>query len=414
MTDFLFLSILLIFSAFFSGSEVALFSLSKSELLKYSLSSNRTDKLIADIMKGPEKVLVTILIGNLLANLMIPALSARLLLNTWRDYGHFVAIAIVTPVIILFCDIIPKTVARSDPQRFSQVFITLIYAFHKVFSPIRFLLLAINNFIIRSFKLAPAQEKITEEELDMAIKMGVKEGVIGVEESAFIKNVLRFSRKEAQNIMIPRNQAIFIPYGSSIAESARVFHDTGLVRAVVYKKDLDHVVGMLDSRELIPYMWGYKRAGTINKLIHPVSHYPSTKELGELLTDFLKRKIQIAVVIDEYGGTAGLVTLNAILSELMGKEFSSFEEIYRPGIKKIGTDVTVISGEMQIDDFNYEFDEHIDSRESETIGGYLIEKIGHFPKRNDSVLLKKHILRVRRIIRNRIEAIEVMSGVKKQ
>lgn len=411
LTDIFVLLVLLFFSAFFSGSEVALFSLTKSELLRLSSSQRKPEKIIAVLMSEPRKILVTILIGNLLANMLLPALSTRLLLDIFPRYGHFIAIALVTPVVIILCDITPKTITRSDPEGFSRKIARLLQMFHGLFLPFREALLSVNNAIITLFGLDYRHEDvITEDELDMAIKMGEKDGIIGKEEGVFIKNVLRFSKKEAQNVMIPRNQAVYIPYGSSIEEAAAVFRAKGLVRALVYRKDFDDIVGVLDSRLLIPYLYGYKKARTINRLLFSIYHYPATKELGDLLVDFLVNKLQIAVVIDEYGGTAGVVTLSGILSELLGRDFAMFEESYKPSIKKVGENISVISGEMQIDDYNFAFNESLESKESETIGGYIIERLGHFPAKDESIDTGKHVLRVRRVLKKRIHSVEVLPG----
>ncbi|RPI90451.1 MAG: DUF21 domain-containing protein, partial [Spirochaetales bacterium] len=195
LTDIIILLMLLFFSAFFSGSEVALFSLNKSELLRLSGSPRKAEKTIAALMSEPRKILVTILIGNLLANLLLPALFTRLLLDIFPEYGHFIAIALVTPVIIIFCDITPKTITRSDPEGFSRKVARLLNVFHRLFMPLRTALLAVNNVIISFFRLDHHHDDvITEAELDMAIKMGEKDGVLGKEEGAFIKNVLRFSK----------------------------------------------------------------------------------------------------------------------------------------------------------------------------------------------------------------------------
>jgi len=411
LTDIFVLLVLLFFSAFFSGSEVALFSLTKSELLRLSSSQRKSEKTIAMLMSEPRKILVTILIGNLLANMLLPALSTRLLLDIFPLYGHFLAIAVVTPAVIILCDITPKTITRSDPEGFARRIARLLQAFHRLFMPFREALLAVNNAIIALFGLDHRHEDvITEDELDMAIKMGEKDGIIGKEEGAFIKNVLRFSKKEAQNIMIPRNQAVYIPFGASIEEAAAVFRAKGLVRALVYRKDFDDIVGVLDSRRLIPYLYGYKKARTINRLLFSIYHYPATKELGDLLVDFLVNKLQIAVVIDEYGGTAGVVTLSGILSELLGRDFAMFQESYKPSIKKVGDNSSVISGEMQIDDYNFAFNESLESKESETIGGYIIERLGYFPAKDESIDTGKHVLRVRRVHKKRIHSIEVLPG----
>jgi len=411
LTNVFVLLALLFFSAFFSGSEVALFSLSKSELLRLSSSSRKLEKTIAALMVEPRKILVTILIGNLLANLLLPAFTTRILLEVFPRYGHFMAIAIVTPLIIILCDITPKTITRSDPEGFSRRVARLLQVFHRLFMPFREALLAVNNAIIALFGLDQRKEDvITEAELDMAVKMGEKDGIIGKEEGAFIKNVLRFSKKEAQNIMIPRNQAVFIPYGSSIEDAASVFRTRGLVRALVYRKDFDDVVGVLDSRRLVPYLYGYKKARNINRLLFSIYHYPATKELGDLLVDFLANKLQIAVVIDEYGGTAGVVTLSGILSELLGVDFAMFQEGYKPAIRKTGGNSSIISGEMQIDDFNLTFNENLASKESETIGGYIIERLGYFPAKDEFIETGKYVLRVRRVEKKRIHSIEVLTG----
>ncbi len=411
LTDIIILLMLLFFSAFFSGSEVALFSLNKSELLRLSGSPRKAEKTIAALMSEPRKILVTILIGNLLANLLLPALFTRLLLDIFPEYGHFIAIALVTPVIIIFCDITPKTITRSDPEGFSRKVARLLNVFHRLFMPLRTALLAVNNVIISFFRLDHHHDDvITEAELDMAIRMGEKDGVLGKEEGAFIKNVLRFSKKEAQNVMVPRNQAVFIPYGASIEAAASIFREKGLVRALVYKKDFDNIVGVLDSRRLIPYLYGYKKAGNINRLLFSIYHFPATKELGDLLVDFLVNKLQIAVAIDEYGGTAGVVTLSGILSEMLGKEFAMFEESYKLSIRRTGDNFSVISGEMQIDDYNFAFNEGLSSKESETIGGYIIERLGYFPSRDESIDTGKHVLRVRRVEKKRIQTIEVLPG----
>lgn len=415
LSDLSVLLILVIFSAFFSGSEVALFSLSKSRLLRFSSSHEKSEKMIAALMQDPRKILVTILIGNLLANMLISALSAKMMLDIWGKYGHFVAIAVVTPLIIILCDITPKTITRSDPEGFSRFAVFILGFFHKIFMPVRVMLLEINNGIIRLFGLGRSDEGvITEEDLDVAIRMGERDGVIGMEEAVFIKNVMRFSKKEAQNIMIPRNQAVFISHDASIEDASKIFLETGLVRALVYKKNYDTVVGVLDSRDLLPYLWGYKKSKSIGRLLYTVYHYPASKELGELLEDFLKNKIQIAVVVDEYGGTAGVVTLNGILSELMGHEFSAFEESYRPGVRRVGDEISIIAGDLQIDDFNILFHDNLTSSESETVGGYIIEKIGHFPERDTVVATERHILRVKKIVKNRISSVEVAERTEKR
>ncbi len=407
--DFIVLFLALFLSAFFSGSETALFSLKQSDLHRYAVSSDNKEKLISRLMHYPEKILITILSGNLFVNIIISAITTSLLLYQFGEYGHFIAIAVVTPLLIIFCEISPKVIATNNSELFSKRIINVLEIFHKIFIPLRYLLLIVTNFIIKILSLSLDEKVITEEELDMAIKLGEAEGVINEGEKTFINNVLRFSKKEAANVMIPRNMAIFVPYNSDIKTVVDICIKEGIVRAPVYKINLDNVVGVIDSRELVPYVTGYKNAKKINTLIHDIDHYPASKELGELLTEFLEKKIQIAIVVDEYGGTAGVVTLKTILAELMGKEFIESDENRKEEIeiKEIDKRNFIISGDMQIVDFNFEFGEVIESNESESIGGYIIERLGYFPKRSEELVTDRTVLTVRHIKKNKIESIEI-------
>ena len=409
--DLIFLSIALCLSAFFNGAEIAFFSLKKSDLHRYASSDDNREKTIAGIMKTPEKILITILSGNLFVNIILTAISTGLLLAVWKEYGHFIAIAILTPLVIVLCEIFPKVISINNYEKISRKVTPLLKIFHGLFSPVRMFLLFIIDALTRIFSLPSKDEQnITEEELNMAVRMGKAEGVIDKKEETFISNVLRFSKKEAANVMIPRNKAVFIPHGSTIKEAVAIFMESGVVRAPVFKKNPDNIVGMLDSRELIPCVMGYRKIKTINKFVHGIHHFPASKELGELLKDFLEEKIQIAIVMDEYGGTAGVVTLYSILSEVMGREFIQWEEDKRLEIeiKKINSVTSVISGDMQINDFNYNFNEFLESTEAETISGYIIEHLGHFPKRTEQIDIPEHILRIRHVRQKRIERIEVI------
>ncbi len=406
---------ILFLSAFFSGSETALFSLKLSELHELQLSGIKRERAIARIMARPEKILITILLGNLLVNLIFSAISTILLLDIWVEYGHFISIAIVTPIIIVMCEITPKIISINTHLSFAKKVIPLLSLFHTMLFPLRILLLYFAEIVIKLFKLKSRDDKtITSEELGMAVKMGESEGAIEKHEGAFMKNVLLFSKKEASNIMYPRNKAVFIPYESTIEDALKIFLENGITRAPVYKEDFDHIVGVLDSRMLVPFVMGTRKGHTIKRMIRDIAHFPSSKELGDLLNDFLLKKIQIAIVVDEYGGTAGVVTLSSILSELMGKKFIRREYKIRPAVRKVDDESYIISGEMQIEDFNFNFNENIQTTESDTVAGYIIERLGYFPKRYESIRTKKNILKVKYIRKNRIESVEVISLKKRE
>jgi putative hemolysin len=406
--DIVLLLICALLSAFFSGSESALFSLKKSDFHRYSHSKNWREKSLYTLMKEPQKVLITILTGNLFVNLAVSMISTKYLLSVWPRWGHFVSIMIVTPLLIIFCEISPKIMALSSYESTSRSVLPPLRFFHALLTPVRAVLLLFTGAMIKVFNLKLTHSMITRDELSHAVKLGEQHGVIGKNEGTFITNVLRFSNKDASNIMFPRSSAVFIPYGSTIPDAMKVFVDSGVIRAPIYRNDFDHVIGFIDSRDMIPYFLGQKKAKSINRFINEIKFFPASRELHDLLNDFLAEGIQIAIVVDEYGGTAGVVTLNKLLSELMGREMTKWEDDSKHDITRIDGNVSVISGEMQIEDFNYLFGERLESRNAGSIGGYIIERLSCIPKRGQELAAGKYILRVRYIRKNKIETVEVV------
>lgn len=402
------LSAFALLSAFFSGSETALFSLKKSDLYRFSISKNRRENNIYWLMQDPQKVLVTILAGNLFVNLVISELSTYLLLQVWNDYGHFISIVIVTPILIVLCEITPKIISVNLYEAVSKRVYPLISTFHSLLYPVRVVLITVTNVFTRIFKLRFSHINISEDELGHILSVGLRDGVIDKTEVIFIHNVMRFAKRDASNVMFPRNSAVFIPYGATLDEAAEVFLDSGVIRAPVFKNDYDTIVGFIDSREMLPYYYGYRKARNINRFIHKIHFFPASRSLNDLLNDFLAQGIQIAIIVDEYGGTAGVVTLNSILMELMGRESTKWEVDYKPEIKRIDDDISIISGAMQIDDFNFHFDESIISNDSDSVGGYIMEMLSSLPKRGQEIVTDKHVLRVRYIRKNKIETVEII------
>lgn len=407
--DFAILGICFVLSAFFSGTETAFFSLRKSDLFRFLQSHKKSENYIAQLMQQPLHILITILLGNLFVNLAATALATKILLNIFQNYGHFISIAVMTPLVIVFCEILPKLVSMHNNTIIARLVVSPVRFFHALLSPLRMILVSIMNVFSTIFKIKEDRwDSITPEELDMAIRLGEIEGFLNKDEGNFIKNVLRFSKKEALNVMIPRTQATFIPAHATVKEAVEIFLRSDAVRLPVYEGDIDKIIGVLDVRELLPFAKGYKKASNIRKFIKSIVHYPGTKKLDELLVDFLKRKIQIAIVMDEYGGTAGVVTLGTILSEIIGREYV-WEDTRKIEMHITKEKTAVISGDMQIDDFNAQFGDEIESTESETVGGFIAEKLERLPRKGDEISTLHHRLIVKSIKKNRAGKIEVVA-----
>ena len=403
-----FIIVFLILSAFFSGVEAALFSLKNSDLHKFSESKEGIEKRISFLMKDPEKILITLLMGNLFVNLLLTAVTTHFMLTYFADYGHIITIAFITPLLIIFCEITPKIITLNNYIYFSKNLYPYINLFHIILFPVRYCIIFYSDLVIKLLKLNLRHSALTEEEIGYAITSGEREGLIHKEESEILRNVLRFTKKEASNIMYPRNQANFIHYNAKVDEAMSLIIEKDIVRLPVYKDNMDNIVGVIDSRDMISsYLTNKNRK--INKFIRPIDFFPFSKELNELLNDFLERKIEIAIVVDEYGGTAGVVTLNAILSALLGKDFGRWETHTKNMVRQTGEGRYIVQGEMQLDDFNAYFNLNIISNNSDTIGGYFTEELASIPQKGDLITIEDFELRIRSIIKRTIKTIEVES-----
>ncbi len=410
--NILMILLLMVFSGFFSGTETALFSLKKADLHRFALSHKYTERAIAASMTEPDKILITILLGNLFVNITLSSLTTSMMLKYFSNYGHIISIIIITPLVIVFCEITPKIAAIYFHVGFSKVAFPILDFFHKLITPFRKIIMFFTDIFIRGFNLKLQHSSITEDELGHVVSKGEEQGIIDKKESDIIKNVMRFSKREASNIMYPRNHSIFIPEGCSIKNAMKIINENDIVRVPVYRNDLDNIIGVIDARDIISPYLGYKKTRTIDKFIKPIDFFPFSKDLNELLNDFLSKKIQIAIIVDEYGGTAGIVTLNSILSAILGKEFGKWETYKKNEVRTIGEDHFLAYGEMQLDEFNSFFNVEFQSSNSDTIGGYLIEKFENFPDKGEIISFNDLVIKIRSIRKRKIELIEIYTSEK--
>jgi putative hemolysin len=408
--------ILFLLAAVFAASETALFSLKKSQIHRFSHSAKFSEKKVSDLMRNPSSILMTILAGNLLVHILLSSIVTSMFLIVSEKYGPFFAIASVTPVLVIFGEITPKVIALSNPELFSRILSYPMRLFHGLLYPIRllFALFAKPFIALTGFNITQ-NLSITQEEIDIEIDESERKKLLTEDEADFIRNIMRFPEKEASNVMIPRNHAVFIQDTASIKDAAELFRDTGVVRVPVYKNNPDTIVGLIDVREIVPVSFDpIKRKKTISKYIRQIHFYPESKRISDLLNEFLTKRYQIAIIVDEFGGTAGIVTLSSLINEILGKDFSLSDVDHVSEINEIGKQRYIVDGDIQLDDFNVYFDEQLESSESDTLAGYIIEHAGHFPSRNSIIETDKVKIRVRSIRKNRIETCEVSVKGEKQ
>jgi putative hemolysin len=389
-------------SGFFSGSETALFSASKQDLYALSKEKNRAAQLIVKMLQKPKELLVIILAGNLFVNILLSTVSNNLSIKFFGAYGPFATILILTPILLLLGEVIPKNLGINHARAYRKFSIRPLYFFGLLIAPIRFTLTHITEFFFKILNIKDEEHKVSIDELKSSVRASQKLGILKASESKYILNIMKMKSREAQHVMVQRNETIFIEHNASIQETRSVFLKNNVSLLPVYKGHIDHIVGFIFLKDIISFKFGLKKARNINRIIIKANFFPYTKDLIELLNDFRNLGIRVAVIMDEFGGTAGIVTLKDIISSIMG-----FNPNLDPDkkVKQLNNTTFKVSGDILLDDFNDIFKTHLKSEQTETLNGFLLEIFGKIPVKGETLIFNKNKFTVLRMNENRIEEI---------
>lgn len=379
--------ILLLFcSAFISGSEVAFFSLSPSDRERFSSGKTKTDGRVSKLLDMPERLLSTILVVNNFVNIGIVILAAYISSDIF-DFsaspvlGFILEVLVITFLLLLFGEIIPKVYATRQNIRFASMMAGPLIILDRAFRPISFVLLKMSKI----FKQAPHDSPISKGELSDAISIASGESI---EDEKILKGIIKFGNIDAREIMKPRIDIVAIdiktPFNSVIPDII----ESGYSRIPVYSESLDNVQGVLYIKDLLPH---FHKPSSFNwqSLIRPPYYVPETKKINDLLEEFQTKKIHLAIVIDEYGGTSGIITLEDILEEIVG-DIPGESDNNDIAFKKLSDNEYIFEGKTQLHDFckvlDIEHDPFEDVRgESDTLAGLVLELAGEIPDKGYSI-----------------------------
>jgi len=399
--DLILLLVLLLFSAFFSGTEMAFIVSNKLKIEVRARKRNIAAQSAFHFVKEPQSFFSTILIGNNIVNIALASISTLVLANEfgWSDYKILLFVTIVT---LIFAELIPKYIARETAD--SLILIVSI--------PLRIFSLILYPFIkltTHLSKLLTARKKDSAENLahlfdkeDMKILVDEvhKAGNVHNEEDSFISKVFDFSEQKVYEAMRPRTEITGISISDSVSNAVDLFIESGFSKVIVYEDDLDNIKGFILAKDL------FSSPKEIKDIIRETQFYPETKKSLEILNEFLTNNDSIAVVIDEFGGTAGIVTMEDIIEELFGdiKDEYDVEEVI---CRKITKDSFIISGKVEIDHLNDKYTLNIPTGDYETIAGFIIDRIGHIPKPNENISIGKYYFLIIRADNVRIDLVKL-------
>jgi len=392
---------LLCLSAFFSGSETALFSLSKLQIHRLQRKFTRRGTTVSLILSQPYQLLTTILIGNMLVNVAASSFATLLAIRIWREAGVGIAIALMTFMIIVFGEITPKIYAVQQPEQFALRIAYLVKFFVKLFFPIRKILKYVTGFFITRLGGTVSLRKpyLTEKELQNLIRIGKKEGIVKESEEEMIYSVFEFGDTEASEIMIPRVDMVAIEIDSPSESVGKVMREAKHARLPVYRKNLDDITGIIHTKEYL-----LSPQEDIKPLMKPAVFIPETKKIDEMLKEFQERQLQIAIVVDEYGGTAGLITLEDILEEIFGEIQDEFEPRERL-IEIIDKKTVILDGKLEPSMVNRRLNLNLPEEESDTIGGLIFFLFGRIPKEGEKIDFKNLTFTVTKMRKKRIKKV---------
>ncbi len=385
LTLLLFLAILLIFSAFFSGSETALFSLSRLTVEKLKHNKPERGLIISRLLSNPRRLLISVVVGNMLVNILSSTLAERLFAGLFSS-GPLYSLAwifstiVMTFLILILGEVAPKVLAINRAERFSLAVAPAISLLEKVVSPIRIVVHCISDWIISFFnkKHHPKETPLTREELTTALHLGSREGTLNGDEKEMITEIFKLGDKSVRQLMTPRNEIASFEVDTSLEEITIVIKEKEYSRIPIYSGKVENVIGILYPKDLVMAQARGVERLNLGEFLRKPYFVPEIMKASRLLKEFLERKIHIALVVDEYGGISGLITLDDLIEEIVGEIRERGEA--PPQYKIVDENTIQLKGRLELDFINDEFGFNLAVEKNVTLGGFLCERLGHIPQ----------------------------------
>lgn len=400
----LFLIFLVLLSCFFSSAETAFSTVNRVRMRTLEEEGSKSAARVNKILENYSKMLSAILIGNNIVNLSASALATTLAMHISLPVG--IATGILTIVILLFGEIIPKTWAMLSSEKISLTYSGIIYGLMQILTPVIFVVDKTANGILRMLRIDPSKKitTMTEAELRTYVDVGHEDGVIETEEREMIYNVFDFSDALAKDIMIPRINMVSMDIDSTYDEVLAIFRESMYTRLPVYQGDQDNIVGFVNIKDLILTEGG--SAFQIKSILRDAHYTYEFKKVADLLYELREKTTSVTFVLNEYGATVGMITLEDLLEEIVGEIRDEYDADEEELIKEVGERTYLVEGSMKLDDINDQLGTKLNSEDYDSIGGIIIECLNSLPEDNEEVTLPDGIrLKVQGIDQNRIEKV---------
>lgn len=400
---------LLFFSAFFSMSETALMSMSKIRLRHLVENHVKHAKLTQDLLDHPNQLLGTILVGNNLVNIAASAIATSIAIYFWDNKGVGIATFLMTLLILIFGEITPKNIAIDYTEEIVLFIAPIMNVFVKIFSPIVWVLTNFTNGLLHLFGLNKQEKKplITEEELKTIVEVSSQEGVLESDEKEIIDNIFEYSDMRVKDIMIQRMDIVAVDVSATYEEVVAAFGEKQFSRIPVYEDTIDNIVGVLYAKDLFFIPVEKIKQFDIKKYMRePFYTYEFIK-----ISDFFRRmqgdRIHIAIVLDEYGGVAGIITMEDIIESILGDINDEYDPQDEEDIVCIKEGEYLVNGSVRLEDLNEEIGTHFESEDFESIGGFILGILGRIPRTGEIINYESIRFVIEKVDKSRIMKIRL-------
>lgn len=398
----------LILSAFFSSSETAFISLQKVRLEHLVLTEKKGAKRVARLIERPEKFLSTVLLGNTFVNVAATAIATALAISRWPEHGVIIATAAVTVILLIFAETTPKTIAVHHPEKLAFMAVRPLELISWLFTPFVTILSWIATATGKLLGGEPVTGSLaTADEIRNMISLGHRDGTVEETEAKMLNNVFDFGDRPVREITVPRPEVIALESGSQVSDFLALYKESPLSRFPVYEENMDNVLGILSIKDVLMGLARKEITKTtiIDGLIRPAYFTPETKLINELFSEMRDNNYRMAVIIDEFGGTTGIVSLSRLVEIIVGPvgdELSDAEKDY----EVINSNTFQIDGGMRIEEMNAEMGLELpESEDYETIAGFILSLIGRIPRQNEQLKYRNVKMVITRMKAMKIEEV---------
>ncbi|MAG39428.1 hypothetical protein CMI41_00460 [Candidatus Pacearchaeota archaeon] len=400
----LLLFIFLVLSGFFSGIETALMSLNRIKVKSLLKQKKKGSKILAKLKENPHKLIITILIGNNVVNIAAASLATVVFSQIFDSAVIGISTGIMTILILIFGEITPKTIAASNAEAIALSTAPIIYSLSIILSPLVWLLEKFSRGVNKLIGVS-GEEKLSEEELATVVTMGRKEGILEKEAAEMMHNVIKFGETTAKEIMTPEVEMVKIDGNKKISEVLDFIVKTPYSRYPVYDKNESEIIGIIDIDDVLKQVRLRKLSTKVKRIVKPILFVPETKEIDDLLTELEGKDVPMAIVVDEYGDIEGIITVEDILEEIVGDIFDKSKVKQLKFAKD--QDSVLIDAKTPLGEINRALGLKINGEKSNTIGGYISDKLGKIPQQGEKIKLRKVTLEVRKATNKKIKKIRI-------